>query len=667
MPIKYIEYFYDQGNEMDGARKDYYYAICRAQEASEIAKEKEGYDVSGDKGFTLHFEPKEYYFSKPIELVRCMHLLGDGGTYSGTIFTFPQDSPGIIVHSNSSYKNPLYVDIAKMGDYVFQNRPGEAYPFAGATITLEDDGKPITLRENYQSATLSIIENIQIRCSTPPSKLIGGNVELIYNIEYGAAIATNLHETAYSPDMRPHGITSFVPVYIRNVVIDNFNCHGVYLYGHAGARPSGSKTGDSAPLSGRKQVAAIVDFSVVENSTISHCGGDAIHLFGSDAAYCKIGNILDSANGGWTVTDFSRIGNIILGCNSNAETKTKLNADGSIKSFVGGAYLRPYQIEQSLLDDDNYIKEKIQLWYRNVIDDAGNIIDLVRYNAYVAEAKSLRIITGLSETTFLNSYAEGGTFSYIAAGNLVLAGNIQNFGNSGKIYGQQTLLFPNGLTAYGFQYLSNPLEDRPQQNFTITTIGGMSGGSYVTNSSHLSLEFDFSSPLKSSQRKDGTIPIGQDTNFPGLGYRLYYQNTLLEKAAYNSNLTKEQIENISRQFKGWWEFVNFRRGSNYTNCPIRLSNSQTDVGTGQVWFENGFYIGTFQEPKQNRRIKITTGVKIPTDDKKVIKIVKPKVGDRVLNTDPDPTDTNPNLLENKSYAGWIYTKVGWKPYGKIEM
>ena len=177
----------------DGIHKDYYYAMCRVQEASEI----EDYEANPQKGFTLHFEPREYHFSKPIELVRCMHLLGSGGYSSGTVFTFPKDSPGIIVHSIASYKNPLYVDLSTVGGYTFNQHPravlqrdGKKYPFSGNLMDALDDGVPVTIWETYQSAEGSIIENIHIRCADAPSP-INGNVELEYDVNYAATSVIN--------------------------------------------------------------------------------------------------------------------------------------------------------------------------------------------------------------------------------------------------------------------------------------------------------------------------------------------------------------------------------------------------------------------------------------------------------------------------------------------
>lgn len=631
--IKDIEYFYRNGNassvgsEMmsDGVTKDYYYALCRVQESSEI----EDYDVSPEKGFTLHFEPKEYHFSKPIELVRCMHLLGSGGNSSGTVFTFLQDSPGIIVHSNASYQNPLYVDLSKVGGYKFNSHPravvqrdGKKYPFSGNLIDTFDDGMPVFIWETYQSAEGSIIENIHIRCADYPAP-INGNVELEYHIDYVSAKVINSYETGYSADTRAHGITSYTLIYIRNVKIERFYCHGVYLYGHASVRPSGSTTGDSSENSGRKLVSAIVDFSVVENSAIFSCGGNAIHLFGGDAAYCKISNLTESSNGGWTIADFSTLGNIILACNSNASTKTTLNADGSIKSITGGAYLRPKTVELTLSNNDDYIKRIIGLWWRNVIDDGGNIIDFIRYNAYSLKIKKELVVQKFSNTVFLNSYADGG-FSFIAATNLIIGGSIQNFGTAGKIYGEQTLLFTNGLTAYSFQHLSDPLKDASQKDFAITKLGGNNN-----TFSNLSLEFDFTKDKK----------IQETSNM----YRLLFQE----------------------KYKGWWEFASIDPAGGHQlqyQTPLRLSTKDSDIGqNGQIWFENGFYLGkTSDNVAEDQRVKVITGNEAPS-------LGTWKIGDRVLNVNPDPNDMNPDPLKNKSYAGWIFTSLGWKPYGKIEV
>jgi hypothetical protein len=429
----------------------------------------------------------------------------------------------------------------------------------------------------------------------------------------------------------------------------------------------------------RKYQSANVIQSKVDNCLLVGCCGDGIHIFGGADSSCIINNVTTKALKGWSFVDFSRIGNNFIACNSN-----DLNA-----------YLRPAQLTLPQLSDDSYIKKIINAWYDNIVDDNLNIIDPVKYAEKVLIVKDIRPFSlTFGNGIFMDCYAEGGK-SFISPSNIVIgSANLGNLGTPAKLdtYENRVARFENGVVAFGTQHLDD--KRKVKEDFTVTTLGGGNRGIATTQSigsAHLSLEFDFATttPFPQSDGSTKLVPHIQNPYFPGLGYRLYYQNTFLEKAWYNklavsaenklvatgekltaAEVTKKskELENIAGHFRGWWEFVNFQGGrDNYTNCPIRLSNNQTDVGTGQIWFENGFYIGTFQEPQQNRRIKITTGIKTPTDDKKFIKIVKPKIGDRVLNTDPDPTDTNPNLLENKSYAGWIYTKVGWKPYGKIEM
>jgi hypothetical protein len=96
---------------------DYYPAICRAQSKAFAGNTKYPY-----LGFTLFFEAKQYHFSKPIELIRNMHLMGSGASLdNSTMFTFPENSPGIIVHSDVSYRNITYVDINLMGDFLEKN------------------------------------------------------------------------------------------------------------------------------------------------------------------------------------------------------------------------------------------------------------------------------------------------------------------------------------------------------------------------------------------------------------------------------------------------------------------------------------------------------------------------------------------------------------------
>jgi hypothetical protein len=601
---------------------DYYPAICRAQSKAYAGNTKYPY-----LGFTLFFEAKQYHFSKPIELIRNMHLMGSGGSLDNpTIFTFPENSPGIIVHSDVSYRNPTYVNIKLMGDF-FEDHKND---FSDDLFNGEKYGK---------NAQGSIIERIELNCDASKVPALETIILKTYDPDYTKTEFISKFEDPYFPDFRAHGITAFARVTIREVSVFKFACHAIYLWGISAA---GTGRKDRAAAEDQKRQSANVIQSKVDNCLLSGCGGDGVHIFGGAASSCIINSVTTAHLGGWSFVDLSRIGNNFIACNSNSDSDT-----------IGTAYLRPEKLTLPKLSDDTHIKKIIKAWYYDIVDDNLNILNKVKYDQKVAEIKDFipfRLVQG--NAIFIDCYAEGGTscLSYLSPSNIVIgSANLGNLGTPAKLdtYDNRVARFENGVVAYGKQYLDK--NRKVQKNFTITTLGGGNEGDSIDSiggSAHLSLEFDFT--------KD---PLNNPSdNHQGRGYRLYYQHTFLL--------------NPLKHFQGWWEFVNFQRGGGLDNtkrCPVRLSTIETDVGTGQIWFENGFYIGTFQEPPQNRRIKITTGIKTPTDDKKVIKIVKPKIGDRVLNTDPDPTDTNPNLLENKSYAGWIYTKVGWKPYGKIEM
>jgi hypothetical protein len=605
---------------------DYYPAICRAQSKASAGNTKYPY-----LGFTLFFEAKQYHFSKPIELIRNMHLMGSGGSLDNpTIFTFPENSHGIIVHSDVSYRNKTYVKIELMGDF-FEDHKND---FSNDLLNGEKYGK---------NAQGSIIERIELNCDAskvPPADA----VEFTYDSDYSNTKVISTFEDGYFPDFRPHGITAFARVTIRDVSIIKFACHAIYFWGIGAA---GSNVKDRAAKNKKaedqKQQSANVIQSKVDNCLLSGCGGDGVHIFGGAASSCIINSVTTAHLGGCSFVDFSRLGNNFIACNSNTDPDRDPN--------IITDYFRPQNLTLPNLNDDTYIKRIIKAWYYDIVDDNLNILNKVKYDKKVVEIKETSLYYLIrGHSIFIDCYAEGGK-SYLSPSNIVIgSANLGNLGTPAKLDSNgQVARFENGVVAYGSQYLDK--NRKVQKNFTITTLGGGNEGDSITSkcgSAHLSLEFDFTT--------DPNTPNNQEK---GRGYRLYYQNTFLL--------------NPLKHFQGWWELVNFQKWnlfSDYDNakqCPVRLSTIETDVGTGQVWFENGFYIGTFQEPQQNRRIKITTGIKIPTDDKKVIKIVKLKIGDRVLNTDPDPTDTNPNLLENKSYAGWIYTKVGWKPYGKIEM
>lgn len=115
-----------------------------------------------------------------------------------------------------------------------------------------------------------------------------------------------------------------------------------------------------------------------------------------------------------------------------------------------------------------------------------------------------------------------------------------------------------------------------------------------------------------------------------------------------------------RSKEGWWE-LNFANGDGLT--PIRFSTNKAEEGAGQLWFENGFYIGFI-----TTRIKQMSGALTKNADGTWTPPALPGVGyhkgDRFLNPFPSPGD----------FAGWICVEEStpqnsggiWKGFGLIE-
>ncbi len=97
--IKQIEDFYRNSD-----KEDWSFAMSWAQEqwrAGDPVYIPNEADNVGDlpyRGFTIQFQPRTYYFSKSIQLVRGMSLVGSGGAgfHAGTIFVFEPGTVGLI-------------------------------------------------------------------------------------------------------------------------------------------------------------------------------------------------------------------------------------------------------------------------------------------------------------------------------------------------------------------------------------------------------------------------------------------------------------------------------------------------------------------------------------------------------------------------------------------
>lgn len=119
-----VEYFYGGEVLADGVTPDFYPAVCRAQAFEKKLDVADYFQPVHHSSFDfppleaingtyesnalldnhpylrIVFRPVTYHFSQTIEIVRPVHLLGAGqySTY-GTVFSFPPNKGGIIVHS----------------------------------------------------------------------------------------------------------------------------------------------------------------------------------------------------------------------------------------------------------------------------------------------------------------------------------------------------------------------------------------------------------------------------------------------------------------------------------------------------------------------------------------------------------------------------------------
>jgi hypothetical protein len=118
---------------------------------------------------------------------------------------------------------------------------------------------------------------------------------------------------------------------------------------------------------------------------------------------------------------------------------------------------------------------------------------------------------------------------------------------------------------------------------------------------------------------------------------------------------------LTYQFKprpeevGWWSFS--AGEGDEIGSPLRLSTSESPENRGQIWFQNGFFVGggnaLFAISENRPRIRVVTGIAAP--DKGLW-----HVGDRVFNAEPTAG----------GWSGWVCVTSGdpgvWKGFGLIE-
>lgn len=353
-----IEYFY--GGEVmpdDSNAPDYYPAICRAQalEVTEVFTPiyhpsfdfpaldpvKGTYDSRANQFehpfLRIVFRPVTYHFSHTIEIVRPVQLLG-AGQYStfGTVFKFPLNTGGIIIHS---LRGGLITTMLLRdgGENLILTSDGEAQ--VGATTTIpsylsaslvnrgmlgnmfekpKSEGGFGWTENNFRNthgantiieginlkgghgATFDIFPDMQIIAEDPngtnnyPEMTLGlfnpyenhnrtstidGSLPLTFDLKLFAEMNLQGYSSMSHAAKAAHGITSFVRVAIRDCMIENFAGHGIYVFGN--------------------NYGGVATTSEIRNTMVGNCCGNGLHLYGQDTSNLSISGFQAVAVEGW--------------------------------------------------------------------------------------------------------------------------------------------------------------------------------------------------------------------------------------------------------------------------------------------------------------------------------------------------------------------------------
>lgn len=294
-----IESFY---RPSDG--DDFYPALCRAQQIKSLPPNEVKARFS--MGWTLEFQAKEYRFSRPIELVRCMHLVGAGGSdQPGTRFVFVNDTPGLVIHHGGSEglscQSPEFLDESEWkaapGQKIAKRIPPPAAdperPVAEGSI-LEN----IEFTGAYQAAVAGFPAYVNGRSFVPGANSYAlffdrdpQRVETSAISRHGTFV--NPFESTLKPDQRSHGIIAYGRFTLRNCIVSNFSGHGIYIYGNT--------TRSNA------------DGWQIDTVSTRNNGNNGLHIMGSDATLGIAKNLYALHNRFWGIADLSYLGNQFLG------------------------------------------------------------------------------------------------------------------------------------------------------------------------------------------------------------------------------------------------------------------------------------------------------------------------------------------------------------------
>jgi hypothetical protein len=671
---------------------DYYPAIMRAQRyfPNQIAPDGTEEVLIENLGMLKFiFRAQEYKFSQTIEILRKVHLCGSGGSASrgGTLFTFSTGKGGLIIHNSRTQTqttattalNSDYVDRANLGDLALygwddvalaksatvieaidpQGSIIEGIYFRGVTIWATkilpkpaDDQYPLNTSEEV-TYPANIFPDFRLRH-------LSGVTALDWNS--GSTYVANPYERNHAPSLAAHGIVVYVKTTIRGCTIDSFAGHGLYLFGENNQNN---------------------DLCHIANVVISNCNGDGVHIYGSDCGIHQFIGVDANNNTGWGFVYLpNNAVSTLISCHSSYNKKGGYLCATS--AFVSPP--QPLQKPDLRSNEQRQANEpmpsSVPVSDANLIPPAG----ILMFGCYAEDnwqySKFYPTVDGVIQPLVYDDSADIQHDSFLSSTCQVqncVIGDPAGYPATQKAYG--TTIFPQGVTAYSFVPNHLLLPDQPRQyDYAKAILGG--GESVLPN---IALQFSLLTATNALEESPYSTPTHprQTINFTvaeKAQYQLIYQDYYLQAG-------DQQTSSLYTPYKGHWEWVSYAGGAS-NRTPLRLSTQESDIGPGQIWMENGFYIGSTDDSaipdfdRKNKRVRVLTtseqdlketitgygscpgDVPDPTDQ--TYRIYKRHVweeGDRLLNKNPTPG----------GFAGWIYCRsledpdvLKWYGYGRID-
>lgn len=662
---------------------DYYPAIMRSQRyfPNPIRPDGTG-DVPTNNLAMLKFifKAQEYKFSQPIEILRKVHLCGSGGSSSrgGTLFTFPASKGGLIVH-NSSTQTQSNITTALNSDYVDRINLGNLTLYGWDNAALAES-KTIIEAIHPQG---SIIEGIYFRgVYILATKILPVPVSADYplgtkEVNYPANIfpdfrlqhlpglealdwssgdyVANPYERNNAPSLAPHGIVVYMKTEIRNCTIEGFVGHGLYLFGENNQNN---------------------DLCQISNVVISNCNGDGVHIFGGDCGLHQLIGVDTNNNGGWGFVYFpNNASSTLISCHSS------YNAKGGYLCATSAFIAPPQPLQKPDLRSFEEREANLPPPPSLFVFDAATLIPpagIIMFGCYAEDnwhySKFYPTVDGVIQPLTFDESAdiEHDSFLYSTCQvqNCVI-GDPAGYPAVQKAY--RTTIFPQGVTGYSFVPNQLLLPNQPRQyDYAETTFGG---GAIPNLALQLTMQTGIftleDSPVSTPAHPRQTIEFNLKDH---AHYQLVYQD-------YYRQAGDQQENSYYSPYKGHWEWISYMGGAS-NRTPLRLSTNESDIGPGQIWMENGFYIGSTVDSaspaEKNKRVRVLTtsvedlaatlatygscpngGPNPPDIDNRHVW----QEGDRLLNKNPNPG----------GFAGWICCRspedpnvLKWYGYGRID-